>query len=312
MERRGLNIRKVLLGIVLPALRKLPPRVASDLVAGIGRTEYALIKGLRHRVDAAVTQGGHHFGREWDVQAIGRELAGNQIRWRTRDRLLDGLPDERVAPLFTVTGREKLDEAVREGGVILLCNHFGSHMMPAHWLMREHYPLRLYMERPRHISKFLSNQFDTDGPTGQKKLFISRKATPAEGASSVMRAARVIQSGMVLMIAGDVRWNGPHNSPGVFLGRRYTFSNTWVKLAALTGAAVVPVFCRIDADGMYRLDFHESFRIPRGNPGPEESAGWVQSFLKTIETEVEKSPENSGEYFFWDGEPVEPGQIAAV
>src|SRR6185437_11196477 len=60
MERRGLNVRKVLLGIVLPALRRLPPRVASNVVAGIGRTEYALFRGLRHRVDEAVLNGSHH------------------------------------------------------------------------------------------------------------------------------------------------------------------------------------------------------------------------------------------------------------
>lgn len=300
MERRGLNIRKVLLGIVMPALRRLPPRVASDLVAGIGRTEYALLKDLRHRVDQAVIRGGAHFGRSWDVAAVGRELAGNQIRWRTRDRLLDGLPDERVAPLFTVSGRGRLDAALADArGVILLCNHFGSHMMPAHWLMREKYPLRLYMERPRHISRFLARQFDTDGPTGQRKLFVSRKATPGEGASSVMRAARVINAGMILMIAGDVRWTGPQTSPAVFLGRRYTFSNTWVKLAALTGAPVVRVFCRIEPDGAFRLDFHEPFSVPRGNPGPDEAAAWVQDFLATVEAEVERYPENSGEYFFW-------------
>lgn len=301
MERRGLNIRKVLLGIVLPALRRLPPRVASNLVAGIGRTEYALLKGLRHRVDEAVLQGSHHFGRSWDVPAVGRELAGNQIRWRTRDQLLDGLADESVSLLFTVHGREQLDAALQGGrGVVLLCSHFGSHMMPAHWLMREHYPLRLYMERPRHISKFLSGQFGTDGPTGQRKLFISRKATPAEGASSVMRAARVIQAGMVLMIAGDVRWSGPQTSSAVFLGRRYSFSNTWIKLAALTGAPIVQVFCRIE-DAGYQLDFRPPFTLPRGAPGPDESAELVQRFLNSIEAEVENHPENSGEYFFWAG-----------
>ncbi len=309
MERRGLNIRKVLLGTILPLLRKLPPRTASNFVAGIGRTEYALLKRLRHRVDAAVMQGGHHFGRDWDVTRVGRELAGNQIRWRTRDRLLDGLPDDCVISLFQVTGREHLDEALSTGrGVILLCNHFGSHMMPAHWLMRMKYPLRLFMERPRHISKFLSQQFDTDGPTGQKKLFISRKATPSEAAGSIMRAMRVLNSGMILMIAGDVRWSGPQNSSATFLGKPYTFSNTWVKLAALNGAPVLRVFCRIEEDGSYKLDFHEPYTIPRGNPDAEESAAYVQDFLAVVESEVARSPENSGEYFFW-GEPVETSTV---
>jgi phosphatidylinositol dimannoside acyltransferase len=300
MERRGLNIRKVLLGIVLPVLRRLPPRVASGVVAGIGRTEYSLLKGLRHRVDQAVLQGSHHFGRSWNLAEVGKELAGNQIRWRTRDRLLDGLSDERVAPLFSVGGRHRLDAAIAENrGVILLCNHFGSHMMPAHWLMREGYPLRLFMERPRHISKFLASHFDTDGPTGQRKLFISRKATPTEGASSIIRAARVLKAGMVLMIAGDVRWSGPQTSSALFLGRVYTFSNTWVKLAAMTGASIVPVFCRIDDTGAYQLEFEEPYKIPNGGSDPEEAAGWVQAFLKTIENQVERYPANSNEYFFW-------------
>jgi phosphatidylinositol dimannoside acyltransferase len=304
MERRGLNIRKVLLGTILPLLRKLPPRTASNLVAGIGRTEYALMKGLRHRVDAAVSHGRHHFGRDWDVTSVARELAGNQIRWRTRDRLLDGLSDDSVIGLFQVTGREHLDSALSAGrGVILLCNHFGSHMMPAHWLMRMKYSLRLFMERPRHISRFLSQQFDTDGPTGQKKLFISRKANPSEAAGSIMRAMRVLNSGMILMIAGDVRWAGPQNSTATFLGKPYTFSNTWVKLAALNGAPVLRVFCRIEEDGSYKLDFHEPYTIPRGNPDAEESASYVQDFLTVVESEVARSPENSGEYFFW-GEPA--------
>ncbi len=40
MERRGLNIRKVLLGAILPLLRKLPPRTASNLVPGNSRARH--------------------------------------------------------------------------------------------------------------------------------------------------------------------------------------------------------------------------------------------------------------------------------
>lgn len=304
MQRRGLNIRKVLLGTILPLLRRLPPRVASHVLAGIGRTEYALFRGLRHRVDQAVLHGSHHFGRSWDVSSVGPALAGNQIRWRTRDQLLDGLPDERVAPLFAVDGRDRLDVAVAGGaGVVLLCNHFGSHMMPAHWLLREGYPLRLFMERPRHISKFLSRRFDTEGPTGQSKLFISRRASPAEAAGSIIRATRVLRAGMVLMIAGDVRWTGPQNSPAEFLGSRYTFSNTWVKIAAMTGAPVVPVFCRIDDDDAYHLEFQEPYTVPRDDTEPESVAAWVQRFLNSVEAQVERYPANSNEYLFWGETP---------
>ena len=300
MDRRGLNVRKVLLGTILPLLRRLPPRTASRLVAGIGRAEYVVLKGLRHRVDQAVIRGGHHFGKTWDVPSVGRELAGNQIRWRTRDRLLDGLPDHRVAPLFEVEGRDLLDASLAaKRGVVLLCNHFGSHMMPAHWLTREGYPLRLFMERPRHISKFLSRQFETDGPTGQRKLFISRKANPAEAAGSILRAARVLNAGMILMIAGDVRWSGAGTSKAAFLSRTYDFSNTWVRLAAMTGASIVPVFCRVDLDGTYRLEFRPPYTLPRGTPSPEETEQAVQAYIRTIEEQVGLYPANSNDYLFW-------------
>lgn len=313
MERRGLNVRKVLLGTVLPLLRRLPPRLASDMVAGIGRTEYSLLRGLRHRVDQAVIHGRTHFKSDWDVPTVGRELAGNQIRWRTRDRLLDGLTDDKVAPLFRVEGRDRLDRALAGGkGVVLLCNHFGSHMMPAHWLNRQNYPLRLFMERPRHISRFLSRRFETDGPTGQRKLFISRRANPADAAGSIMRALRVLKEGMVLMIAGDVRWTGAGTSEAVFLGQTFPFSNTWVKLASMAGSPVVPVFCRIDGEGTYCLEFHEPYTLPRGNPAADEAAHWVQANLRAIEAQVERFPGNSNDYFFWNSDARTEGAVDAA
>jgi lauroyl/myristoyl acyltransferase len=180
MQRRGMNVRKGILRLALPVLRALPPRAASRFLARIGRAEYALLPRLRLRLDAAIAREARHFGSPWDQRAVGRDLAGNLIRGRTRDLLLDGQSLDRLGRLFDVRGREVLDGALRAGrGVILLGNHFGAHMLPGHWLIRHGYPYRLFGERPRHISRLQARQYALAGPLGQDRLFISRKARRA-------------------------------------------------------------------------------------------------------------------------------------
>lgn len=301
MRRRGLNLRKALLRAILPLVRRLPPRAASRLLSGIGQLEYRLGKRLKLRFDAAVGRYSTFFGVPWDPQRVGRALAGNQIRWRTRDQLLDGLPREAVDSVISVEGRQHLDVAVSYGkGVILLGNHFGAHLIPAHWLLRESYPLRLFMERPHHISKFLDREFRSDGPLGQSKLFISRRSTPLESAGSILRVGRVLKAGMVVMIAGDVRWEGSGTAEAEFLGETYRFSATWVTLAAMTGVPVVPVFCRMEPDGSHLMEFLPGFFVPNDGAKPEKMGKFVQSCLRGIEERVRLHPENSNEYFFWN------------
>ena len=80
------------------------------------------------------------------------------------------------------------------------------------------FPVRFYMERPRHISRYMAQHFDTSGPLGQDKLFISRQGVPGDSASSILRAARAIKAGMLLYLAGDVRWTGQLTESARFLG----------------------------------------------------------------------------------------------
>jgi phosphatidylinositol dimannoside acyltransferase len=300
MERRGLNIRKSFLKVFLPVFRALPLPVASRCVSGIGRLEYRLSPSVRQSFDDAVDQRRTILDGQWDSRAVSLELAGNHVLWRTRDMLLDGVPDGRALEMFTVEGREHLDAAAREGrGLIVLANHFGAHLLPAHWLFRENFPVRFYMERPRHISRYMSRHFQTDGPLGQDKLFISRQGVPADSASSILRAARAIKSGLLLYLAGDVRWTGKLTEVASFLGRQMRFSTTWVVLAAMTGAPVVMVFCRMEPDGRYHIEFRPAFRVPKEAPECGETAVWAQHFLTTLEEQVRKHPTNSNDYFFW-------------
>ncbi|MFI5461384.1 MAG: lysophospholipid acyltransferase family protein [Isosphaerales bacterium] len=300
MERRGLNIRKRFLKAVLPMIRTLPLPVASRFVSGIGRMEYRLNQGLRQTFDDAVAHGRSVLDCQWDIHEVSRELAGNHVLWRTRDLLLDGVADQRARSMFTVNGREHIDAAYGLGqGCIVLANHFGAHLLPAHWLFREGFPVRFFMERPRHISRFMSRHFDTDGPLGQDKLFISRQGVPADSAGSILRAARAIKAGLLLYLAGDVRWTGRLTESARFLGRTMRFSTTWIVLAAMTEAPIVMAFGRMEPDGRYHIEFHPAFTIPKDAPEPGKTRDWLRHFLEILEDQVRRYPSNSNDYFFW-------------
>jgi len=300
MERRGLNIRKRFLKVVLPMIRSLPLPVASRFVSGIGRMEYRLSRRLRRSFHEAVAHGRSVLDCQWDIAAVSRELAGNHVLWRTRDLLLDGATDQRARDMFTVSGREHVDAAYGLGrGCIVLTSHFGAHLLPAHWLFRENFPVRFYMERPRHISRFLSRHFDTDGPLGQDRLFISRQGVTADSASSILRAARAIKAGMLLYLAGDVRWTGRLTESARFLGRNLRLSTTWVTLAAMTEAPVVMVFCRMERDGRYHIEFRPAFHVPKDAPENGKTPDCVRHFIEVLEDQVRRYPSNSNDYFFW-------------
>jgi KDO2-lipid IV(A) lauroyltransferase len=302
MERRGLNIRKGFLRGCLPFIRRLPLPMASRFISGIGRMEYRVSHRLRDTFHQAVDRGQSLLGCRWDVPAVSRELAGNHVLWRTRDLLLDGATDRRAGAMFRVTGREYLDAAYGLGrGGIVLASHFGAHLLPAHWLFRENFPVRFYMERPRHISRYMARHFGTEGPLGQDKLFISRQGVPADSASSILRAARTLKAGMLLYLAGDVRWTGQLTEESPFLGQTLRFSTTWVVLAAMTGAPIVMVFCRMEPDGRYHIEFRPAFHVPKDAPEKGETGHWVRHFLAILEDQVRQYPANSNDYFFWEG-----------
>jgi KDO2-lipid IV(A) lauroyltransferase len=308
MTRRWRKFRKSLVRAVLPVLRALPPRVASRSLGLLGRIEHALIPTLRRQHDDAARRWAEHLGCQWDVSAVSRSLASNEVRWQARDLLLDGPDDRRSIPLVHVSGLDRLEAALAAGrGVVLLANHFGSHMIPAHWLLRRGYELRLYMERPNHVSRFMARHFATDGPLGQAKLLISRKrASTADAAGSILRAVKVLKAGMILCLAGDVRWTGSNTAPARFLGRQHTFTATWVILAALTGAPVVPVFCRIAPDGTYDLEFRPSFEVPANVVSAGEVARYVQGCLDAIEEQLRLDPANGNEYVWWSDADLQP------
>lgn len=311
MGRWKAGLQKQTLRVLLPFLRHTPRPASAGVLDAMGWFNYTIVPGNREIYEQRASRAQQELGLAGDARILARRYATGLVEWRTRDRLLDGLSDEQALDRFSVVGRDHLDDAYsKQRGVILLGNHFGMHLHPSHWLFRERYPLRLFMERPRNVSNYLTDQFATTGALGQEKLFISRRSSPTDAAGSILRAMQILKAGMVLQIAGDVRWEGPHTAPASFLGSTYLFSTTWVTLAAMTGAPVVPVYCRPEGDGRYELDFHPAFKVPANAMKSGRAAEFVQRGLDGVVEQVRRRPDLSNDYFTWTAPELDLVRVA--
>jgi KDO2-lipid IV(A) lauroyltransferase len=70
-------------------------------------------------------------------------------------------------------------------------------------------------------------------------------------------------------------------------------------LAAMTGAPVVTVFCRIGSDRRYHIEFRPAFQVPRDVERTGQVRFWVQSFIDQLDEQIRLYPTNSNDYLFW-------------
>src|SRR4051812_41170339 len=123
MWQRWMIVHKVVLQTVLPVLRRLPYRLSIRFLGVMGRLDLIVVPKQSRLYEEAVRDAARRMKCAWDARSVSRSLASQTYRWRTRDLLLDGRPDSAIGPLFEVTGRDRLDAALRRGkGVILLAN----------------------------------------------------------------------------------------------------------------------------------------------------------------------------------------------
>jgi KDO2-lipid IV(A) lauroyltransferase len=300
MRTAGDSVRKKLIACCLPALRRLPAPTASRLIATLGAMELWVNPLRRLHYDRAVNDCTRRLGWDCAIQPVARQLAGNTLRWHARDALLDDLSEASLGRALVVEGREHLEAAASaKRGIVLLFNHFGPFLIPAHWLVRQGYAVRWFTERPRHVSRLVESTFSSDGPLGQQGLFLSRKLTPSQGGTILRKAVRILQAGLIVQAAGDVRWSGSRCVEARFLSRVYEFTTNWVVLAARSGAPVLPVYSLMKPDGTYRIEYLPPEWIGRDAVEPDRAWPWIQRNLARLESYIERYPENSGEYFFW-------------
>lgn len=283
--RRFLTWKTLFYGVALPALRRLGPARCDAALGVLGRC--ASWTGPGRRAIIRPDRGD---------RALRRRLAANAARFLARDYPLEGVDDAAVFARFEVHGFEHVTAALDQGrGLILLGSHLGGYLAAVHWLYRRGVPLRLLVQRPRHVSRELHHQFArSEGPHPQSGFFLRRGMPPAEAAARLLRARAALRDGLAVYLSGDIPWDSPNSRPGTLLGQRRSFLAIWADLAALTGSPVVAVFCNHRPAGRFALRFEPLGPIENGT-----EAAAVARYLRLLDRAIALDPADAVAHLTW-------------
>lgn len=295
-------------GALLPALGRLRPEQADRVLRGLGRAT-SLWPGRRAAWRRAIEEAGATLDARWgDPDAVCRELAANRLRFAARDYLVADFDDAAFHERFEVVGFEPVRALLDRGqGVILLGCHLGGYLAAMHWLYRRDVPLRLLVQRPRHVSAAMRRWFDADGdPYPQRSYFLRVAMPPSEATPRILQARDALRAGQAIYLNGDIPWPSCNARTGRLLGRTHEFLSIWADLAALTGTPVVPLFCTHGPGGRFTLGFDSAWTI-----APGEEADAVQGYLRRLEEVIAANPADAIPHLTWPAYRSAPRPEAA-
>jgi len=293
--RRILSWKFVFYELLLPALRQLGPARGDVILGLLGRLAMAVRPRRRRRLRAALSRASAALDADWSIETTWPALAANTARFLGRDYPLDCKPDQEVLSRFDVRGYDRLRATLADRrGSILVGSHLGAHIAGVHWLFRRGVPLRLLVQRPRHVSRELNRRFDAGGVHPQHEMFLRRDLSPAVAVERVLQARAALRDGLAIYLNGDIPWSGPNTCAGMLLGRRQRLLAIWTELAVLTGAPVFLVFCTHLPCGRFALEIEA---IGHLRPGEEETA--VADYLKQLEARIATCPADAVAHLAW-------------
>jgi phosphatidylinositol dimannoside acyltransferase len=293
--RRILSWKFVFYDLLMPALRGLGATRGDAILGFLGQMAMALRLRRQKRLRAALSSASAALDADWPIEPTWSALAANTARFLARDYPIDRQSDEAVLSRFDVHGYERLNTALSGGrGAILVGSHLGAHIAGVHWLFRRGVPLRLLVQRPRHVSRELNRRFDERNPHPQVEMFLRRDLSPAVAIERVFRARAALRDGLAIYLNGDIPWVGPNTCAGLLLGRAQRFLAIWTELAVLTSAPVFLVFCTHLPGGRFALEIEA---IGHLRPGEEDTA--VADYLKQLEARIATSPADAVAHLGW-------------
>jgi lauroyl/myristoyl acyltransferase len=268
-----------------PAVVRYGLGAAEGLCRGLGRGRYRVADAVgmgvylaqpdrRHRAAA------NHLRR--DPRIDGRE-ARRRARASFREYArtcvdffwASGLDAEETLANATVSGLEHLREAQRKGtGAVITTTHFGNWDMGATVSAAIGIPLTTVMGR-------IGPDWSTSAARWLRRRQRLEVFSPDEAARGLMRALR---QGRFVALLCDIPAAGPTVVVD-YCGGPAVFSAVPARLAAKTGAPLIPVECRREAAG-YRVIVHEP--VDSRPDVPEQVV--TQDVARVFEKAVDEAP----------------------
>jgi lauroyl/myristoyl acyltransferase len=192
-----------------------------------------------------------------------------------RQRLIEDTPANQFDGQFPVTGMDFLAKAYQEEqGVILLSFHGTAANSVAHRLLA------------RRLGSAPFQTITPNLPIGESHFkAIDKKNVPSTAAAWLyaelaFHAQKLLQQGNVIHIVGDTYAKGPGRTYPIRIGdREYMIKAGFAELALNTGAKVLPVYGRFEADGRLLTEI-----LPPLDPGRGSRVERIQALIQQYES----------------------------
>lgn len=261
--------------------RLLPLRLADALGRGAGLL-YRLLDARRRRLVrrnlalAFPEKGAGEVGRlARGVFAHFGSLGADLVR-------SEGEPVERLLARVEVVGLEHARAAVAAGrGAFFATPHIGSWEWAALVTGAHGFPVTIVV-RP------LDNALLDARLTAMRESTGCRVVSKRDAARTLLRTLR---DGGLVGILADQRARPPDAVPVPFFGRPAWTTTSIAKLAARTGALVLPVVCLRVGPGRYRLEYSEPLDVSLLPPEEREVVPLTARVTALVERQVRAAPE---------------------
>jgi lauroyl/myristoyl acyltransferase len=279
----------------LLAARSLPRRVSYPLARGVGGAYFRFrpkyLKAIRANLSVIL-------GEASDSEAV-RRAAAEMVRSHSA-AWLDFLhfalrpPQESALLVESVVGFSRLVEArLRERGVLLLTAHLGNWEIGGLMLAEVRQPIHVVLV-PDMFSGVERVRKRLHARAGVNEIPVDRSFLPT---LSILRA---LESNAIVAMQGDRDFD----NTGIavpFFGREAYFPRGPLRVAAATGAAVLPAFIVRVPGGRYRAIIEEPLAVEREGPRDAALRTNVERYVAVLERYVRLYPDQWYCFYpFWD------------